>query len=351
MDSAKTRWREGESGRRLDGNPSPVQGDWHPGGGSHLRRQPDLGRLADSPDINTAAALPCRSGETLSTPPMHALRQAGADTRKDTAMTQTPAITPFEAEPLNGNTILVTGGAQGIGRGIAQAVLGAGGNVLIGDLNAEAGKACLDEWNVGKRARSAMLDVSREASVKRWMASALRHYGRIDGLVNNAGIANPHSGSLSDLSLEQWNRYLSTNLTGTFLCSKHALPSLQHHHGNIVNIASTRALQSEPDSEAYAATKGGMLAFTHALAVSAGPKVRVNAILPGWIATDAWREPAKRSAPKLSRRDHTQHPVGRVGTPEDIGALAVYLLSTQSSFVTGQHFVVDGGMTVKMQYV
>jgi NAD(P)-dependent dehydrogenase (short-subunit alcohol dehydrogenase family) len=140
---------------------------------------------------------------------MHALRQAAADTRKDTAVTQTPAITPFEAQPLKGTTILVTGGAQGIGRGIAQAVLGAGGNVLIGDLNSEAGKACLDEWNVGERARSAVLDVSREASVKRWITSALRHYGRIDGLVNNAGIADPHSGPLSDLSLEQWNRYLA----------------------------------------------------------------------------------------------------------------------------------------------
>ena len=265
-------------------------------------------------------------------------------------MTQAPAIEPFEAEPLKGNTILVTGGAQGIGRGIAQAVLGAGGNVVIGDLNAEAGKACLDEWNVGMRARYALLDVSREASVKRWIASALKHCGRIDGLVNNAGIANPHTGPLSDLSLAQWNRYLATNLTGNFLCSKHALPSLQLQHGSIVNIASTRALQSEPDSEAYAATKGGMLAFTHALAVSAGPRVRVNAILPGWIATDAWREPAERSEPKLSRRDHTQHPAGRVGTPQDIGDLAVYLLSKQSSFVTGQHFVVDGGMNVKMQY-
>jgi NAD(P)-dependent dehydrogenase (short-subunit alcohol dehydrogenase family) len=281
---------------------------------------------------------------------MHALRQAGADPRKDSAMTQTPAITPFDAQPLKGKTILVTGGAQGIGRGIAQAVLGAGGNAFIGDLNADAGKACLDEWRVGDRARYAMLDVSREASVKRWMASALKHYGRIDGLVNNAGIAHPHTGPLSDLSLAQWNHYLATNLTGTFLCSKHALPSLQHQHGSIVNIASTRALQSEPDSEAYAATKGGMLAFTHALAVSSGPKVRVNAILPGWIATDAWREPAERSEPKLSRRDHAQHPAGRVGTPQDIGALAVHLLSMQSSFVTGQHFVVDGGMTVKMQY-
>lgn len=266
-------------------------------------------------------------------------------------MTQTPDITPFDAQPLKGKTILVTGGAQGIGRGIAQAVLGAGGSVFIGDLNATAGKACLDEWKVGERAGFALLDVSRETIVKRWIASALKQFGRIDGLVNNAGIANPHTGSLAELSLDQWSRYLSTNLTGAFLCAKHAMAELRRHRGTIVNIASTRALQSEPDSEAYAATKGGLLAFTHALAISAGPDIRANVILPGWIATDAWREPTERSAPKLSRRDHAQHPAGRVGTPEDIGALAVYLLSTQSSFVTGQHFVVDGGMTVKMQYV
>jgi len=265
-------------------------------------------------------------------------------------MIQAPAITPFDAQPLQGRTILVTGGAQGIGRGIAQAVLGAGGNVWIGDRDVEAGNACIQEWSAGERAAFAPLDVARETSVKRWVASALKRFGHIDGLANNAGIADPHGGPLSELPLEQWNRYLATNLTGPFLCSKHALPALRQRHGAIVNIASTRALQSEPDTEAYAATKGGLLAFTHALAVSAGPEVRVNAILPGWIATDAWRKPSERNTPKLSRRDHAQHPAGRVGTPEDIGALAVYLLSAQSAFVTGQHFTVDGGMTVKMQY-
>jgi len=266
-------------------------------------------------------------------------------------MTQAPAITPFDAAPLTDKVVLVTGGAQGIGRGIAQSVLAAGGHVFIGDLDAEAGSACMKEWNAGKRAGFAVLDVSREASVRRWMASALKQFGRIDGLVNNAGIADPHTGPLEALSLEHWNRYLATNLTGSFLCSKHALPELKRHRGAIVNIASTRALQSEPNSEAYAASKGGLVAFTHALAISAGPDVRVNAILPGWIATDAWKKPSERSNPKLSRRDHAQHPAGRVGEPGDIGSLAVYLLSASSSFVTGQHFVVDGGMTVKMQYV
>ncbi|OZB57840.1 MAG: short-chain dehydrogenase, partial [Lysobacterales bacterium 13-68-4] len=120
--------------------------------------------------------------------------------------------------------------------------------------------------------------------------------------------------------------------------------------GAIVNVASSRALQSEPDTEAYAASKGGLLAFTHALAISAGPAVRVNAISPGWIATDAWRKPATRRTPKLSRADHTQHPAGRVGTPEDIGALAAFLLSPQSGFITGENFVADGGMVRRMQY-
>ncbi|MFC4525698.1 SDR family oxidoreductase [Dyella halodurans] len=266
-------------------------------------------------------------------------------------MIRPPAIAAFDAQPMHGRVVLVTGGAQGIGRGIAQAVLGAGGSVMLGDLDAEAGQACLAEWREPARAAFGRLHVAHEGSVKRWIASALKRFGRIDGLVNNAGIVSPHVASLTELSLASWNSYLATNLTGAFLCSKYALPALSEHRGAIVNIASTRALQSEPDSEAYAASKGGLVAFTHALAVSAGPQVRVNAILPGWIATDAWQKPSTRKAPKLSRQDHAQHPAGRVGTPEDIGAMAVYLLSDASGFVTGQHFVVDGGMTVKMQYV
>jgi NAD(P)-dependent dehydrogenase (short-subunit alcohol dehydrogenase family) len=265
-------------------------------------------------------------------------------------MARPPVIVDHDARPLRDRVVLVTGAAQGIGRGIAQAVLGAGGRVMIGDLDKEAGHACLAEWKVGERAAFAALDVARESSVRRWTQAALARFGRIDGLVNNAGIADPHRAPLASLTLADWNRYLATNLTGTFLCSKHALPALAEAGGAIVNIASTRALQSEPDTEAYAASKGGMLAFTHALAVSAGPSVRVNAILPGWIATDAWQKPAARHAPRLSRKDHAQHPAGRVGTPGDIGALAVYLLSAQSAFVTGQHFVIDGGMTVRMQY-
>ena len=266
----------------------------------------------------------------------------------------TPPITPLDPLPLRDRVILVTGGAQGIGRGIAQAVLGAGGRVVVGDTDTDAGHACLAEFDAGERADFHRLDVAREPSVRRFIAAALARFGRIDGLVNNAGIADPHSGPLQTLTLADWNRRIGTSLGGAFLCSKHALPALreaaQDQASAIVNIASTRALQSEPDSEAYAAAKGGLVAFTHALAISAGPAVRVNCISPGWIATDAWRKPAARRQPKLRKADHAQHAVGRVGEPQDIGALAVYLLSPAAGFVTGQNIVVDGGMTRTMLY-
>lgn len=265
--------------------------------------------------------------------------------------TPAPSIAPWESRPLQNRLILVTGGAQGVGRGIAQAVLGAGGSVMIGDLDVEAGHECLEQWDVGPRAAFRKLDVAREASVASFVAAAMRRFGTIDGLVNNAGVADPHAGPVTDLSLQEWNRRLSS-LHGAFLCSKHTLPHLRaSSSGAIVNISSTRALQSEPDSEAYAAAKGGLLALTHALAISTGPAVRVNGISPGWITVEDWKKSAERSTPKLSKRDHAQHPAGRVGTPGDIGHIAVYLLSSAlSGFVTGETFTVDGGMTRKMQY-
>ncbi|MEL1265358.1 SDR family oxidoreductase [Pseudoxanthomonas putridarboris] len=265
-------------------------------------------------------------------------------------MSIVPPPTAWNPQPLADRVVLVTGGAQGIGRGIAQAVLGAGGRVVIGDLDADAGKACLREWERPGHAAFFRLDVASEGSVARFVGKALSRFGHIDGLVNNAGIADPHVPPLPELDWKEWNHRLSS-LHGAFLCSKHVLPALGEQGGAIVNIASTRAHQSEPHSEAYAAAKGGLVAFTHALAISAGPKVRVNCISPGWIATDAWQSPASRRRPKLSRKDHAQHPAGRVGVPEDIGALAVYLLSEAlSGFITGQDFIVDGGMTRKMQY-
>ncbi|MOA25254.1 Glucose 1-dehydrogenase 2 [compost metagenome] len=176
----------------------------------------------------------------------------------------------------------------------------------------------------------------------------LGQFGRLDALVSNAAVAEPHNPPLESLELARWNRVLAVNLTGTMLLAKHAAPYLRAHHGAIVTISSTRAHQSEPDSEAYAASKGGLLALTHALAVSLGPDIRVNAVSPGWI--DA-RDPGARQEAPLGESEHAQHPVGRVGLVEDVAAQVAWLLSDNAGFVTGQEFIVDGGMTRKMIYL
>jgi NAD(P)-dependent dehydrogenase (short-subunit alcohol dehydrogenase family) len=251
---------------------------------------------------------------------------------------------------LDGRVVVVTGGAQGIGRGIAQCVLASGASVAIVDVAADAGRSTLREWDVGDRARFFRADVSRPAQVRRAIDGARSAFGRIDALVNNAARADPVTGPVERLSPDAWNRILASNLTSAFLASRAAIPALRKARGAIVNIASTRAHQSEPHTEAYAACKGGIVALTHALAVSLGPSIRVNCISPGWIATEAWQRPGARRRPKLARDDHAQHPAGRVGTPEDVGALTAWLLSPAAGFVTGQEFVVDGGMSRRMRY-
>lgn len=224
---------------------------------------------------------------------------------------------------------LVTGGAQGIGSDIAQLLSQRGYRVAIADVKpARAGGMLFIRC-----------DISREAAVRACVRQVVKRFGRLDALVNNAGIASPANGPVEKLALADWNRRIGVNLTGAFLMTKHAVPHLRRVRGAIVNIASTRALQSEPNTEAYAATKGGLVALTHALAMSLGPKVRVNCVSPGWIA----HTPVKK-------RDHEQHPVGRVGRDRDVAELVAFLLSDAAGFATGQNYVLDGGMTKKMIY-
>jgi NAD(P)-dependent dehydrogenase (short-subunit alcohol dehydrogenase family) len=242
---------------------------------------------------------------------------------------------------------LVTGGAQGIGRATAARLLADGWRVAIADVDAEAlaeARATLE----GVRALGC--DVADESEVARAVEDTAAAFGRLDALVNNAGITGAASGPLEELTLGEWNRRIGTNLTGVFLMAKHCLRHLRATRGAIVNVASTRALQSEPNTEAYGAAKGGVVAFTHALAVSLGPDVRVNCVSPGWIDARGWRKQRLRDTTPLSVEDHAQHPVGRVGQPEDVAAMIAWLLSDEAGFVTGQNFVIDGGMTRKMIY-
>ena len=245
---------------------------------------------------------------------------------------------------------IITGAGQGIGKAIARHLAGQGTAVVIAEIDAEAGAETADELAEIGEAIFLQTDTSDEGSVEALVDRAARRYGRIDALVNNAGISTPDNPPLAELSLENWNRILATNLTGYFLCAKHCVRHLRRRRGAIVNISSTRSLQSEKNTEAYSASKGGVDALTHALAVSLGPEVRVNAINPGWIVVDDWKKSGMRRTPQLSKADHRQHPAGRAGRPEDIASLTAYLVSDAAEFITGQHFVADGGMSVRMIY-
>lgn len=246
----------------------------------------------------------------------------------------------------NGKVALVTGAARGIGLGIAAWLITEGWQVVLTDLDRERGSVVATV--LGENALFVAMDVSSEEQVAAGVAEVLGQFGRLDALVCNAAVTDPHNTTLETLSLGHWNRVLAVNLSGPMLLAKHCAPYLRAHCGAIVNLTSTRAGQSEPDTEAYAASKGGLLALTHALAISLGPEIRVNAVSPGWI--DA-RDPSVRRAQPLSEEDHAQHPTGRVGTVEDVAAMVAWLLSKNAGFVTGQEFVVDGGMTKKMIYV
>ncbi len=231
---------------------------------------------------------------------------------------------------------IVSGGAQGIGKAIALKLRNEGCAVVVLDSNPEYLKT-LEAENSGLFGM--LCDVGHPEEINQTVDKIGALYGKVDYLVNNAGISSFEP--FENLSIETWNRILAVNLSSVFYLSKACLP-LFTEHSAILNIASTRALMSEPGSEAYGASKGGIVALTHALAMSLGPKTRVNCISPGWIKTKAYES--------LSQTDHKQHPVGRVGKVEDIAEAAYFLLSGKSGFTTGQNLVIDGGMTKKMMY-
>jgi NAD(P)-dependent dehydrogenase (short-subunit alcohol dehydrogenase family) len=236
--------------------------------------------------------------------------------------------------------VIVTGASHGIGRGIAEAYVAKGSQVILADMNEELGKEVSQQL---KRSVFIKTDVRKEEDVKNLIEQTITQFGRIDILINNAGKSDFKP--LFELSLSEWDDVINTNLRSVFLCSREAAVHMREQDGggSIVNIASTRATMSEPNSEAYAATKGGIVAITHALAASLSEHhITVNAISPGWIETGNYSE--------LRDIDHEQHLSGRVGTPSDIAKACLYLTDPQNDFVTGINLVVDGGMTRKMIY-
>ena len=209
--------------------------------------------------------------------------------------------------------VAITGGAQGIGRATALMYAEQGYRVSICDLDKDAGFEIIRMIRQkGGQAMFMCIDVADEEAVRRWINLTVEDYGRIDALINNAGIGR--NAPMLELPLADFDRVLAVNLRGTFICSREAALHMRRQGGGaIVNIASTRALMSEPGTEAYSASKGGILALTHAMAVSLGPYgIRVNAISPGWIETRDWQYSPRATKPVHSERDRLQHPAGRV---------------------------------------
>ena len=251
---------------------------------------------------------------------------------------------------LEGRVGIVTGGGKGIGRAIAARMLDEGAKVAIFEVDRRAGEDARDELAARGPVRLETVDVADEQAVQRAVESTVQWAGALDIVVNNAALVLGFGTPLEDLPVADWRRVLDVNLTGPMLLARASAKHLRARKGSIINLTSTRAFMSEPNTEAYSTTKGGLVALTHALAMSLGPDVRVNAIAPGWIATDNWAPRDARHEPDLRPVDHAQHPVGRVGRPEDVAALAVYLASDDAGFMTGQVLTLDGGMTRKMIY-
>ncbi len=239
--------------------------------------------------------------------------------------------------------VFVTGGAEGIGKAIVQAFCNAGYRVAFCDKNETSGQQLAKETGTVFY----QVDVSDQESLERCMQRIFLVWGDIDIIVNNAGISK--FSPITETSIDDFDNILSVNLRPAFITSRllaihrKSQPS-RNPFGRIINICSTRYLMSEPGSEGYAASKGGIYSLTHALAVSLSEwHITVNSIAPGWIQNHDYEQ--------LRTEDHTQHPSGRVGKPEDIARICLFLSQEENDFINGENITIDGGMTKKMIYV
>lgn len=239
--------------------------------------------------------------------------------------------------------VIVTGAGNGIGSVVATNYARLGAGVALWDRDPK-GLATIQGAleSEGFKTLSRVIDLTNPDEIVTGIEAVKESLGRINVLINNAGLGRTKSPY--DLPVDDWDYVLNTNLRGSFLCAREAARVMRTQgRGAIVNIASTRALMSEPNTEAYAASKGGILALTHALAISLGPdRITVNAISPGWIETGDYSQ--------LKASDHAQHPAGRVGKPDDIARACIYLTDPDNDFITGMNLIIDGGMTRKMIY-
>jgi 2-deoxy-D-gluconate 3-dehydrogenase len=248
---------------------------------------------------------------------------------------------------LSGRVAIVTGGNGGIGLGMARGLAAAGAAVVVAARDRDKSRAAVGELEgLGARAIAVPVDVTSEESCRGLVQSTQERFGRLDILVNNAG-TNVRK-QPEDYSLEEWHMILETNLTSAFMCCQAAYPAMQQAGGGkIINIGSMMSIFGASFTAAYAATKGGIVQLSRALACAwAKDNIQVNAVLPGWIDT-ALTVKARRDIAGLEERVVARTPAGRWGTPDDFVGIAVWLASPAADFVTGTAIPVDGGYSVQ----
>ena len=258
--------------------------------------------------------------------------------------TESASCTPMTSKSSpSKRRVFITGGAEGIGKAIVEAFCLSGDQVAFCDINEIAGQ------ETAKATGSIFhkVDVSDKDALESCMQRILSDWKDIDIIVNNVGISQ--FSSITETSVEDFDKILSINLRPVFITSRllaihRKEQSSPNPYGRIINICSTRYLMSEPGSEGYAASKGGIYSLTHALALSLSEwNITVNSIAPGWIQTHDYDQ--------LRPEDHSQHPSRRVGKPEDIARMCLFLCEENNDFINGENITIDGGMTKKMIYL
>jgi 2-deoxy-D-gluconate 3-dehydrogenase len=248
---------------------------------------------------------------------------------------------------LSGRVAIVTGGNGGIGLGMAKGMAAAGAAVVVAGRDATKNDAAVKELQaVGAKASAIAVDVLKEESCRALIADTVKQHGRLDILVNNAGINIRKQPQ--EYTLAEWHQVMDSNLTSAFLCSHAAYPEMKKAGaGKMINIGSMMSIFGASFTTAYAASKGGIVQMTKAMATAwAKDNVQVNAILPGWIDT-ALTQRARRDVPALHDSVLKRTPAGRWGTPDDFAGIAVFLAASASDYVTGAAITVDGGYSVQ----
>ena len=248
---------------------------------------------------------------------------------------------------LSGRVALVTGGNGGIGMGMAEGLAAAGAALMIAGRDQAKNQAAVAALRqAGGTAEAVAVNVAEETSCRAMVAETVAAFGRLDILINNAGIQIGKRPE--EFALAEWNELLATNLTGAFIAAQGAYPEMKRQvGGKIINIGSMFSIFGGPAVAAYGASKGGIVQLTRSLAVAwAADNIQVNAVLPGWIETDLTRR-AREWAPALDESVLRRTPAGRWGIPRDLAGIAVFLASAASDFVTGAAIPVDGGFAIQ----